>query len=35
VKIRTLKKGDVVYKEGEKGTSMFRVDDAQGGKDLV
>eukprot|EP00429_Kryptoperidinium_foliaceum_P002198 CAMPEP_0176007262 /NCGR_PEP_ID=MMETSP0120_2-20121206/3142_1 /TAXON_ID=160619 /ORGANISM="Kryptoperidinium foliaceum, Strain CCMP 1326" /LENGTH=823 /DNA_ID=CAMNT_0017340017 /DNA_START=20 /DNA_END=2491 /DNA_ORIENTATION=- len=32
VKVRTLKKGDVVYKEGDKGTSMFRVDDADGGK---
>jgi serine/threonine protein kinase len=32
VKILTLKKGDFVYKEGEKGASMFRVDDANGGK---
>lgn len=32
VKARTLKKGDFVYKEGEKGTSMYRVDDAGGGK---
>ena len=31
VKVRTLSKGDYVYKEGQKGTSMFRVDDANGG----
>lgn len=31
VKVRTLKKGDFVYKEGQKGTSMFRVDDTNGG----
>jgi signal-transduction protein with cAMP-binding, CBS, and nucleotidyltransferase domain len=35
VKIKTLQKGDVVYNEGEKGTSMFRVDDTHGGKVLV
>lgn len=34
VKIRTLKKGDVVYKEGDVGNSMFRVDDEGGGKFL-
>eukprot|EP00934_Nitzschia_sp_Nitz4_P007088 Nitzschia sp. Nitz4//scaffold23_size168460//94488//97284//NITZ4_002225-RA/size168460-snap-gene-0.162-mRNA-1//-1//CDS//3329543653//7078//frame0 len=27
VKFTTLKKGDYVYKEGEKGTAMYRVDD--------
>lgn len=32
VKVRTLKKGDYVYKEGQTGTSMFRVDDAAGGE---
>ena len=32
VKTRELKKGEVVYKEGEIGTSMFRVDDVDGGK---
>ena len=32
VKTRELKKGEVVYKEGEVGTSMFRVDDVDGGK---
>lgn len=31
VKVLTLKKGDFVYKEGDKGTSMFRVDDTNGG----
>jgi serine/threonine protein kinase len=29
---KTLKKGDVVYREGDKGTSMFRVDDLKGGE---
>ena len=32
LKKRTLKKGEIVYKEGDTGTSMFRVDDAAGGK---
>jgi len=32
VKTRVLKKGDVVYKEGEKGNAMFRVFDEGGGK---
>jgi len=32
VKVRTLKKGDVVYKEGDVGNSMFRVDDEGGGE---
>jgi CRP-like cAMP-binding protein len=32
VKVRNLKKGDVVYKEGDLGTSMFRVDDNDGGE---
>lgn len=32
VKVRELKKGDVVYSEGQKGTSMFRTDDANGGE---
>jgi serine/threonine protein kinase len=32
VKVRTLKKGEVVYKEGDLGTSMFRVDDKDGGE---
>ena len=31
VKVRSMKKGDVVYCEGETGTSMFRVDDEDGG----
>ena len=31
VRIRTYKKGDVVYNEGDTGTSMFRVDDEDGG----
>lgn len=31
VKTRTLQKGDHVYKEGDLGTSMFRVDDEDGG----
>eukprot|EP00980_Cylindrotheca_fusiformis_P026140 scaffold15472_cov117-Cylindrotheca_fusiformis.AAC.4 len=30
VKTRTLKKGEVVYKEGDVGISMFRVDDSGG-----
>jgi serine/threonine protein kinase len=34
VKMRTLKNGDVVYTEGDKGTSMFRVDDVDGGNVL-
>jgi len=34
VNVRTLNKNDVVYTEGERGTSMFRVDDTHGGKDL-
>eukprot|EP00540_Astrosyne_radiata_P009950 CAMPEP_0116868594 /NCGR_PEP_ID=MMETSP0418-20121206/27283_1 /TAXON_ID=1158023 /ORGANISM="Astrosyne radiata, Strain 13vi08-1A" /LENGTH=694 /DNA_ID=CAMNT_0004504581 /DNA_START=140 /DNA_END=2224 /DNA_ORIENTATION=- len=32
VKTRVLKKGDVVYKEGEKGNAMFRVFDEGGGE---
>ena len=32
VKVRTLKKGEYVYKEGQPATSMFRVDDNAGGK---
>jgi serine/threonine protein kinase len=32
VKARSLKKGDVVYREGEVGTSMYRVDDTGGGE---
>jgi CRP-like cAMP-binding protein len=32
VKVRTFKKGDVVYKEGDIGTSMYRVDDVDGGE---
>jgi len=32
LKARTLKKGDVVYREGDKGTAMFRVDDLEGGQ---
>ena len=31
VKVRSMKKGDVVYCEGDAGTSMFRVDDEDGG----
>jgi CRP-like cAMP-binding protein len=31
LKAITLSKGDVVYREGDKGTSMFRVDDLDGG----
>jgi CRP-like cAMP-binding protein len=34
VKTRTLKKGEIIYKEGEVGTSMFRVDDNDGGKSI-
>jgi CRP-like cAMP-binding protein len=30
VKTRSLKKGEVIYKEGDVGTSMFRVDDDSG-----
>ena len=32
LKTRILKKGDFVYKEGDIGTSMFRVSDVNGGK---
>lgn len=32
LKTRTLSKGEVVYSEGDKGTSMFRVDDLIGGE---
>jgi len=32
VKVRSLMKGDVVYKEGDLGTSMYRVDDKDGGE---
>ena len=32
LKARTLKKGDVVYREGDKSTAMFRVDDLEGGE---
>jgi serine/threonine protein kinase len=32
VRVRTYKKGEVVYKEGDFGTSMFRVDDHDGGE---
>jgi serine/threonine protein kinase len=32
VKVRTLKKGDVIYKEGDVGSAMFRVDDNEGGE---
>lgn len=32
VKVRNLKKGEVVYKEGDLGTSMYRVDDNDGGE---
>ena len=32
VSVRTLKKGDVIYKEGDVGTSMFRVADTDGGE---
>ena len=32
LKSKTLKKGDIVYREGDKATSMFRVDDAKGGE---
>ena len=32
VKVRTFKKGDVVYREGDLGTSMYRVDDEDGGE---
>jgi CRP-like cAMP-binding protein len=35
VKIFRFKKGEIVYQEGEKGTSMFRVDDVDGGELLV
>ena len=32
VQMRTLKKGEYVYKEGDEGKSMFLVDDVDGGK---
>jgi CRP-like cAMP-binding protein len=32
VKARDYVKGDIVYKEGDLGTSMFRVDDDDGGE---
>lgn len=32
VMVRTYKRGDVVYKEGDLGTSMYRVDDNDGGE---
>lgn len=32
VKVRTFKKGDVVYREGDLGKSMYRVDDNDGGE---
>jgi CRP-like cAMP-binding protein len=32
LRILDLKKGDVVYKEGDIGTSMYRVDDSNGGE---
>ncbi|KAG7364185.1 Ser/Thr-protein kinase [Nitzschia inconspicua] len=32
LKKRILKKGDIVYHEGDESTSMFRVDDAEGGE---
>jgi serine/threonine protein kinase len=35
VKVRTYKKGDVVYREGDPGKSMFRVDDDEGGELVV
>lgn len=35
VKVRTFKKGDIIYKEGDVGTSMYRVDDTDGGELLV
>jgi serine/threonine protein kinase len=35
VKVLKLKKGDVVYREGDVGTSMFRVDDADDGGTLA
>ena len=31
VRVRTYREGEVIYKEGELGTSMFRVDDEDGG----
>lgn len=31
VRLRTFQKGDVIYKEGDEGTSMFRVEDDDGG----
>jgi len=31
LKVREFKQGDIVYKEGETGTSMYRVDDDDGG----
>eukprot|EP00977_Amphora_coffeiformis_P004489 scaffold965_cov158-Amphora_coffeaeformis.AAC.13 len=35
LKIREFKKGDIIYNEGEKGTSMFTVEDKDGGELLV
>lgn len=35
LKIREFKKGDIIYHEGEKGTSMFTVEDKDGGELLV
>jgi CRP-like cAMP-binding protein len=35
VKLRTFQKGEVIYKEGDVGTSMYRVDDEDGGELLV
>lgn len=32
VKTKVLKKGDVVYREGDKGDSMFFIDEKIGGK---
>ena len=32
VKSRVLEKGEVVYNEGDEGTSMYSVDDHEGGK---
>ena len=35
VKARELKKGDIVYREGDVGTSTFRVDDESGGMKMT
>lgn len=32
LKLKILKKGDVVYKEGDEGNSMFIVDEERGGE---